>query len=181
MEYIHRLDLARMVKAKGPLPAAQAANYVHQAALGLQHAHERGMVHRDIKPSNLMLSHRDDKAVVKVCRVARRGSAWPHRRRLSHDARRKCLRRSARLPLGLPRRHQAQGRLPGLEPGVSGGAECAEAGNVTSSRSAMARHVPQKVLQALGGGWRLSWRVRYGPTFRSRSASSSRTAATRSG
>ena len=34
-----------------PLPVAQACNYVHQAALGLQHAHEQGMVHRDIKPT----------------------------------------------------------------------------------------------------------------------------------
>ena len=56
MEYVDGLDLARLVKAKGPLPVANACNYVHQAALGLQHAHEHGMVHRDIKPSNLMLA-----------------------------------------------------------------------------------------------------------------------------
>ena len=66
MEYVEGLDLAKMVKAKGPLPVAHACSFVHQAALGLQHAHEQGLVHRDIKPGNLMLSRKGDKATVKV-------------------------------------------------------------------------------------------------------------------
>src|SRR4029077_18457415 len=41
-------------------------SYIHQAALGLQHAHDRGMVHRDIKPSNLMLSREGNRAAIKV-------------------------------------------------------------------------------------------------------------------
>ncbi len=45
---------------------ANACNYIHQAALGLQHAHEHGMVHRDIKPGNLMLASQGNRAVVKV-------------------------------------------------------------------------------------------------------------------
>jgi hypothetical protein len=45
---------------------AQACNYVHQAALGLQNAHEHGMVHRDIKPSNLMLTRQGNRALIKV-------------------------------------------------------------------------------------------------------------------
>jgi formylglycine-generating enzyme required for sulfatase activity/tRNA A-37 threonylcarbamoyl transferase component Bud32 len=56
MEYVEGSDLRRHVKESGPLPAAVACDYVRQAALGVQHAHERGLVHRDIKPSNLMLA-----------------------------------------------------------------------------------------------------------------------------
>ena len=66
MEYVEGLDLRRMVKAKGPMPIGHACYFVHQAALGLQHAHEEGMVHRDIKPANLMLSHQKNRAVIKV-------------------------------------------------------------------------------------------------------------------
>ena len=66
MEYVEGLDLSRLVKAKGPLPVTHATYFVHQAALGLQHAHEKGMVHRDIKPHNLMLTHDGKARVVKV-------------------------------------------------------------------------------------------------------------------
>lgn len=56
MEFIEGIDLARFVQEKGPLPVLQACDFARQAALGLQHAFERGLVHRDIKPSNLMLT-----------------------------------------------------------------------------------------------------------------------------
>jgi serine/threonine protein kinase len=49
-------DLARLVAQSGPLPVEKACEYIRQAALGLQHAHERGLVHRDIKPQNLLLT-----------------------------------------------------------------------------------------------------------------------------
>jgi serine/threonine protein kinase len=66
MEFVDGLDLARTVKAKGPLPVVNACYFINQAALGLQHAHERGMVHRDIKPANLILARDGKKAIVKV-------------------------------------------------------------------------------------------------------------------
>jgi formylglycine-generating enzyme required for sulfatase activity/serine/threonine protein kinase len=66
MEYVDGLDLARLVKSRGPLPVAHACKFTYQAALGLQHAHEKGMVHRDIKPGNLMLSRQGDQPLVKV-------------------------------------------------------------------------------------------------------------------
>jgi hypothetical protein len=56
MEYVEGKTLARVVRERGPLPVQEACAHVRQAALGLQHAHERGMVHRDVKPDNLMLT-----------------------------------------------------------------------------------------------------------------------------
>lgn len=55
MEMVKGLDLSRVVRRCGPLSVADACEMVRQASLGLQHAHECGMVHRDIKPSNLLL------------------------------------------------------------------------------------------------------------------------------
>jgi serine/threonine protein kinase len=55
LEYVNGPNLDQLVREGGPLPVGQACAYVRQAALGLQHAHERGLVHRDIKPSNLLL------------------------------------------------------------------------------------------------------------------------------
>jgi uncharacterized protein (TIGR03067 family) len=56
MEYVEGTSLSKLVAEKGRLPIHQACDYIRQAAVGLQHAHERGMVHRDIKPQNLMLT-----------------------------------------------------------------------------------------------------------------------------
>ncbi|TWU08241.1 serine/threonine protein kinase [Stieleria varia] len=56
MEFVDGVDLSQMVKDRGALPVAEACDYIRQAAIGLQHAHERGMVHRDMKPHNLMVT-----------------------------------------------------------------------------------------------------------------------------
>ena len=56
MEFVEGQTLAEVVDERGPLPVHQACEYVRQAALGLQYAHQRGMVHRDIKPQNLVLT-----------------------------------------------------------------------------------------------------------------------------
>src|SRR5262249_23475469 len=56
MEYVEGADLAQRVLQAGPLPVVRACDYVRQAALGLQHAFEHGLIHRDIKPSNLLLT-----------------------------------------------------------------------------------------------------------------------------
>jgi serine/threonine-protein kinase len=56
MEFVDGTTLDRYVRDRGPLPVGEACHYVRQTALGLAHAHERGLTHRDIKPSNLLLS-----------------------------------------------------------------------------------------------------------------------------
>lgn len=63
MEYIDGSTFKTLVEERGPLDPLRAAHYIRQAALGLQHAHEAGLVHRDIKPSNLLL---DRTGTVKI-------------------------------------------------------------------------------------------------------------------
>jgi len=55
-EFIDGVNLAELVRRRGPLRVADACELCRQASLGLQAAHEHGLVHRDIKPSNLMLT-----------------------------------------------------------------------------------------------------------------------------
>ncbi len=53
---LHRPDFAQWHKDHpGPVNPRQAAALVEQLALGVHHAHNRGVLHRDIKPSNVLL------------------------------------------------------------------------------------------------------------------------------
>jgi serine/threonine protein kinase len=59
MEYIPGKTLYRLIADEGPLRTARAARLFAEAAAGLHHAHEQGLVHRDLKPSNLMVTPHD--------------------------------------------------------------------------------------------------------------------------
>ena len=63
MEFVDGRDLQKVVRDEGPLDYDLAANYIAQAAEGLEHAHKADLVHRDIKPANLLV---DERGVIKI-------------------------------------------------------------------------------------------------------------------
>ncbi len=56
MDWVDGETLSQRTQRLGRLPAAEACSLIIQAAKGLQHAHDKGVVHRDVKPGNLMLT-----------------------------------------------------------------------------------------------------------------------------
>jgi serine/threonine-protein kinase len=63
MEYVKGKDLQTLVDERGAPKFETTADYIAQAATGLAHAHEKGLIHRDIKPANLLV---DEQGVVKI-------------------------------------------------------------------------------------------------------------------
>ena len=59
MEYVDGHSLEEIIE-DGPLPARKAVGYVEKVLLGLQYAHDEGMLHRDVKAANVLIDS-DDK------------------------------------------------------------------------------------------------------------------------
>jgi serine/threonine protein kinase len=55
LEYLEGETLDETLRRRGKLPPHEAVRLVHQALLGLQHIHEKGMTHGDLHPANLMV------------------------------------------------------------------------------------------------------------------------------
>ncbi len=55
MEYVSGGDLKRLVDRRGPVPGTMLSRVAADAAAGLAHAHERGIIHRDVKPQNILI------------------------------------------------------------------------------------------------------------------------------
>ena len=63
MEYVDGASLQDLIKKFGPMDVTRACHYIYWSAIGLQHAHEAGLIHRDIKPGNILI---DRQGVVKI-------------------------------------------------------------------------------------------------------------------
>jgi hypothetical protein len=66
LEYVHGVDLARLVAETGPLPFPLVEAVARQVASALGYLQSRGLVHRDIKPANLILIPDADLPLVKL-------------------------------------------------------------------------------------------------------------------
>src|SRR5437868_6334266 len=64
MEYVDGVSLQDLIRREGAMSPQRATEFIRQAAMGLQHAHDTaGLVHRDIKPGNLIV---DKAGTVKI-------------------------------------------------------------------------------------------------------------------
>ena len=57
MEYIEGKTIGALITSQGPMPAPTAARLARQIALGLEHAHRKGLIHRDVNPYNVLVTH----------------------------------------------------------------------------------------------------------------------------
>lgn len=67
LEFLSGEDVQGLLKKTGPIAPDVALRVIAQACLGLQKAHDAGVVHRDIKPANLFLARREaGEMIVKI-------------------------------------------------------------------------------------------------------------------
>lgn len=57
MEHIHGRTLRDIIREDGPMPIAQAAQFLAPVCDALQFSHAAGIIHRDIKPANIMVTN----------------------------------------------------------------------------------------------------------------------------
>jgi serine/threonine protein kinase len=67
LEYLHGLNLAKVLSEKKRLPVEMAVDYVLEACEALAEAHSLGIVHRDLKPDNMFVARKAaGSTVVKI-------------------------------------------------------------------------------------------------------------------
>ena len=136
MEYIEGKTVGGLITAQGPMPPPTAARLARQIALGLEHAHRKGLIHRDVNPYNVLVTH---EGIAKLAdlglaidlaeedRVTREGATVgtfdyvaPEQARHSHAA----DIRSDIYSLGCTIYHMISGQVPFPSPSLAGKAFC---------------------------------------------------------
>jgi serine/threonine-protein kinase len=56
MEYIEGKTIGTLISEQGAIPVETAVRLVRQVAMGLEHAHRKGLIHRDVNPYNILVT-----------------------------------------------------------------------------------------------------------------------------
>jgi serine/threonine protein kinase len=85
LEYLEGDTLAEILAKRKRLSPIEAVRVVHQALLGLQHIHEKGMIHRDLEPANLMLVGDEANPTVKILDIGLGKAVFDEREKSTLD------------------------------------------------------------------------------------------------
>ena len=64
MRYVTGTTLDHYLEKNGKFTVIKAVEIIEQCALGLQLAHDKGLIHRDLKPSNILIRNENNRVVV---------------------------------------------------------------------------------------------------------------------
>lgn len=70
MSYVKGETLGERLRARGPLPPADAMRIMREVAWALAYAHGRGVIHKDVKPDNILLEAETGRAMVSDFGIA---------------------------------------------------------------------------------------------------------------